>query len=169
MDYKLDVVNIRLVKEPSLYSKEEVTTPESVVALMAKELAQYDREVMCVLNLKSNMQVINMNIVSMGTINSSLVSARELFKSSILSNAASMILLHNHPSGSITPSKQDQIVTKKLVSCGSLMDIPILDHIIVGGENGKLFSFKEQNLLETGALTFEPSEIKKPLEKKKCR
>ena len=107
MENELEVVNIRLVKEPSLYSEKILDSPQAVVELMAKELAQYDREVFCVLNMKNNGQVINMNMVSVGSINASLVIPREVFKSSILANASAIIGLHNHPSGNVEPSKED--------------------------------------------------------------
>ena len=87
MENKLNVVNIRLVKEPSLYSTKPLKSPEAVLELMAEEMSSYDREVLCILNLKANGQVINMNIASIGTINAALVCPREIFKSSILSNA----------------------------------------------------------------------------------
>ena len=122
----LNVVNVRLVKEPSLYSAEPITSPEDVVRIVAKELASYDREVFAILNIKSNGQIINLNICSMGTLNASLVSPREVFKSSILSNAASFIAVHNHPSGSITPSHEDIETTKRLKACGDLLDIRML-------------------------------------------
>ena len=105
MENELEVVNIRLVKEPSLYSEQTLDSPQAVVELMAKELSQYDREVFCILNMKNNGQVINMNLVSVGTINASLVIPREVFKSSILANASAIIGLHNHPSGNVQPSK----------------------------------------------------------------
>ena len=101
---ELEVVNIRLVKEPSLYSEKPLHSPEDVKELVAKELAYYDREVMCVLNMKTNGQVINMNIVSVGSIRSALVSPREVF----LANAANVILVHNHPSGSVEPSREEK-------------------------------------------------------------
>ena len=88
MENELEVVNIRLVKEPSLYSEQTLDSPQAVVELMAKELSQYDREVFCILNMKNNGQVINMNLVSVGTINASLVIPREVFKSSILANTS---------------------------------------------------------------------------------
>ena len=91
MENELEVVNIRLVKEPSLYSEQTLDSPQAVVELMAKELSQYDREVFCILNMKNNGQVINMNLVSVGTINASLVIPREVFKSSILANASAII------------------------------------------------------------------------------
>ena len=83
MENELEVVNIRLVKEPSLYSEQTLDSPQAVVELMAKELSQYDREVFCILNMKNNGQVINMNLVSVGTINASLVIPREVFSRAV--------------------------------------------------------------------------------------
>ena len=156
MKNELEVVNIRLVKEPSLYSEQTLDSPQAVVELMAKELSQYDREVFCILNMKNNGQVINMNLVSVGTINASLVIPREVFKSSILANASAIIGLHNHPSGNVKPSKKDMIVTRKLQKCGQLLGIELLDHIIVGGTNGKMLSFREEKMLNvTGRMDWE--------------
>lgn len=147
---ELEVVNIRLVKEPSLYTEEKLDSPDKVVEFMSKELAQYDREVFCVLNMKTNSQVINMNIVSIGTINCALVNPREVFKSSILSNASGIIALHNHPSGDAVPSAEDKSITKLLRKSGRILGIELLDHIIVGGVNGKKFSFREEHMLDEG-------------------
>ena len=120
MENELEVVNIRLVKEPSLYSEQTLDSPQAVVELMVKELSQYDREV---------------------------------FKSSILANASAIIGLHNHPSGNVKPSKEDMIVTRKLQKCGQLLGIELLDHIIVGGTNGKMLSFREEKMLNvTGRM-----------------
>ena len=91
---ELKVVNIRLAKEPSLYSDEPIKSSEDVMKVIAKELASYDREVFLVLNLKLNGQVINMNICSIGTLNASLVSPREVFKSAVLSNAGVFLCIH---------------------------------------------------------------------------
>ena len=110
----------------------------------------------CILNMKNNGQVINMNLVSVGTINASLVIPREVFKSSILANASAIIGLHNHPSGNVKPSKEDMIVTRKLQKCGQLLGIELLDHIIVGGTNGKMLSFREEKMLNvTGRMDWE--------------
>lgn len=147
MKYELEVVNIRLVKEPSWYSEVPLRKTKDAAELMAREFADYDREVFCILNLASDGKVINMNIVSMGTLNASLVSPREVFKSSILSNAASIIAVHNHPSGCVNPSKQDKLITQRLREAGGLMDIELLDHIIVGGKNRQYYSFREENIL----------------------
>ena len=147
MSYEMEVVNIRLVKEPSWYSKEPLNSPEKIAEFMSQELRSYDREVFCILNLTTDAKVINMNIVSMGTINASLVSAREVFKSSILSNAASIIAVHNHPSGNLYPSQNDMLITNKLMQAGELLGIELLDHIIVGGGKGEYYSFHTHNLL----------------------
>lgn len=145
---ELQVVNVRLVKEPSLYSTEKIASPEDAIKVIAKDLATYDREVFAVLNLKTNGQPINMNICSMGTLDASIVSPREVFKSCILSNSSSFIALHNHPSGSITPSQEDKDVTKRLLSCSELLGVKMLDHIIIGGETGNIYSFRSEGLLD---------------------
>lgn len=144
---ELNVVNIRLVKEPSLYSTEKIATPDDVLRVIADELSTYDREVFAILNLKSNGQVINLNICSVGTLNASMISPREVFKSSILSNAAAFIAIHNHPSGSPSPSEEDRTVTKRLAECGKMMDIKMLDHIIVAGGTAQMMSFKQDGLM----------------------
>ena len=91
---EIQVVNIRMVKEPSLYSTEKITGPEDVKKVIAKELSTYDREVFAVLNLKTNGQPINLNICSVGTLDASVVSPREVFKSTILSNSAAFVAFH---------------------------------------------------------------------------
>ena len=145
---ELRVVNIRMVREPSLYSEQKISCPEDAVRVIAKDLATYDREVFAVLNMKTNGQIINLNICSMGTLDASMVSPREIFKSSILSNAASFIAIHNHPSGSLQPSQEDRDVTKRLLECGELLNIRMLDHIIVAGGSAHVYSFKEHGDLD---------------------
>jgi DNA repair protein RadC len=147
-DEKIEVVNIRMVKEPSLYSTEKIRSPEDVLRVIAKELATYDREVFAVLNLKTNGQPINLNICSVGTLDASVVSQREVFKSTILSNSAAFVAVHNHPSGSLNPSQEDKDVTKRLLSCSELLGVKMLDHIIVAGETGDIYSFKSEGLLD---------------------
>ena len=83
-----------MVREPSLYSAERIRCPEDAIRVIADELATFDREVFAVLNLKTNGQPINLNICSVGTLDSSVVSPREIFKSCILSNSAAFVALH---------------------------------------------------------------------------
>lgn len=145
--YNLDVVQIRLVKEAAWYSETPISSCEDAVAFLSDKFNDLDREVFCILNLSSDGKVINFNVVSVGTLNASLISPREVFKSSILSNAASIIVLHNHPSGSLAASKEDKLVTQRLREAGQLLDIQLLDHIIIGGKDGLYYSFHEDNLL----------------------
>ena len=147
-DHSVQVVNIRMVKEPSIYSTEKIRSPEDVLRVIANELATYDREVFAVLNLKTNGQPINLNICSMGTLDASVVSPREVFKSCILSNSAAFVAIHNHPSGSLNPSQEDKDVTKRLLSCAELLGVKMLDHIVVAGETGEMYSFKSEGLLD---------------------
>ena len=150
---ELKVVNIRLVKEPSLYSPEKITTPADALRVIADELAKWDRETFSILTMKTSGQVISCmtwNICSIGTLDSAVVSPREVFKSAILQNGNSFIVIHNHPGqiSDIQPSQEDKDVTKRLLACADLMGIAMLDHIIVGAESGKMYSFREEGLLD---------------------
>lgn len=144
--HELKMVSVRLVDDPPLLGSKKVKTVQDAAEVMAKELSGYDRELFCILNLRTNGQVINANIVTMGTLNASLVCPREVFKSSILSNAAHAVLLHNHPSGDPTPSREDVNITKRLQLCGDMIGIPVVDHIITNCY-GQYFSFLEQGFL----------------------
>ena len=145
---EIKVVNVRLVKEPSLYSTKEVTSPEAVMEVVASELKNYDREVFAILNLKTNGKPINLHICSVGTLDAAMVNPREAFKAIILSNAASFICVHNHPSGNCEPSQEDIAVTERMVKCGELMGIKMLDHIIIAAETGEQASFLRKGLLD---------------------
>ena len=145
--FKLNVVSIRLVKDAPIYSEYPIKTPWDAVDLIGSRLCEMDREVLCVINLKTDGTPINCHFVSVGTLNETIASPREMFKTSILSNAANIILLHCHPSGSLSPSKEDVKLTDRMIKLCALMGIPLLDHIIVGGRNGNYFSFKEKGIL----------------------
>ena len=105
-------------------------------------------EVFGILNLKTNGQIINMNVCSIGTLNASMVNGREVFKSAILSNAGSFICFHVHPSGNPQPSEEDKTVTEKLATAGKYLDIPLLDHCIIAGGTGEMYSFKANGLMD---------------------
>ncbi len=112
---------------------------------MAGVLSQMDREYCCVVNLDGANHPINFNVVSIGDVNQAHVPIQNVFKSAILSNASSIMMFHNHPSGSVQASREDIDVTKRLIEAGRIMNIPVLDHIIVGGGTAERFSFKEAN------------------------
>lgn len=145
--YKLDQVGIRMVKEPPLYSSEPVNSPEAAVRIIADTLRNYDREVFCVVNLRNDLKPINVNVVSVGTLNASIAHPREILKSTILSNAAAVMLLHNHPSGNLTPSREDIELTARMQEICTMLGTPVQDHIIVGNDD-RYFSFWEQDILQ---------------------
>lgn len=156
MSDKLKVVSIRLVEEPPWYGKDPVNHPAAVADLVSEELKNYDRELLVVINLTTKMHPICLNIVSIGTLDTSLAHPREIFKSAILCNAAHIILAHNHPSGLPLPSKADIKITKKIEACGELLGITVLDHLIVGKE-GDYMSIKgmEEDMIPPAALEME--------------
>ena len=145
---ELEVVNVRLVKEPSMISETPVRTSEDAAQLIKDMLSQFDREVFCILNVASDGKPISMNIVSIGTIDQALVSPREVFKSSILSNAAGFLAFHCHPSGNPTPSRTDAVTTQRLKEAGELLEIRMVDHLVVGCGSGKSFSFSGEGLFD---------------------
>lgn len=145
--YELEVVSIRLVRDAPLIGGHPITQPEDAVALVGEYLCEFDREVLCVINLKADGTPINCHFASMGAMDQSMAHPREIFKTSILSNAAKIILLHNHPSSMLVPSKFDTLVTDRMVKLGEMMGIPVIDHVIVGGDNTQYFSFKAKEIL----------------------
>ena len=104
-EFKLDVVSVRLVKDAPVLSEHRIVTPEDAVDVVGKFLCEMDREVVCIVNLKGDNTPINLHIASIGAVNQAMAHPRELFKSSILSNAANMILLHCHREIYIHPKR----------------------------------------------------------------
>lgn len=146
-DFELEQVSVRLVKDSPLYSDERIITAESAVKIIGKELmTQLDREQLCIVNLNSFGQPINFSIVSVGQIDQALVNPREMLKASILSNAANAIVIHNHPSGSLVPSRYDIRITKQLIKAYKMLGIGLIDHVIFGGNNLDNFHSMRQNM-----------------------
>ena len=125
----LKCVSVRLKEDAPIMGGEPITTPEAAVRTLARELKSYDREALCVINLSVDKTPINMNIVSIGTLDYAVVHSRDVFKSAILSNASSIILVHNHQSG-LKPSASDIETTDRIKKAGELLGIPLLDHVI---------------------------------------
>ena len=146
-DYQLKEVNVRLClrEGPALYSPVSLSNPEAAVDVMRDVLKELDREMVCVVNLDNHMKPVNYNVVSIGALDQSIVPIQNVYKSTILANAAGIMLFHNHPSGDISPSGPDYSVTKRLAEAGKLMDIPLIDHVIIGGMNGNTYSFREHD------------------------
>lgn len=112
----------------------QIGCAEDVYDYCSKRLSAKDKEHFMVILLDSKNRVIKEEIVSIGTLNSSLVHPREVFKSAIKESANSMILVHNHPSGDTTLSSEDIEVTQRLKDAGEILGIKVLDHLVVGGK-----------------------------------
>lgn len=136
---------LRLQTVKRLKSDTFLTTPEEFIDFMSKQMKTLDREHLAVLNLDIKNRPLNVSTASIGTLSEALVSGREIFKTAILSNAASIILYHNHPSGDVIPSKADITMTRNMIKCGKLLNIPVLDHVIIGPSG--YYSFRKQNNL----------------------
>ncbi|WP_066638386.1 RadC family protein [Desulfolucanica intricata] len=121
-----------------------IKAPQDVADLLMGEMRYLDREHFCVVLLNTKNQVLYQETVSIGTLNSSAVHPREVFKNAIKRNAACIILVHNHPSGDPTPSREDIEVTKRLKEAGKIVGIEVLDHLVIG--NGRFVSLKMKGL-----------------------
>ena len=137
---------LQLVRESPAEASQIFDSPIKVFDQILPLFKDLDREHFVVLALDVKNKQIGANTVSIGTLSASLVHPREVFKVAILANAASIILAHNHPSGELSPSRDDIELTQRLVRAGETMGIEILDHIIVG-ENQEYLSFKEKGLM----------------------
>lgn len=138
----------------TLYVRDEVTSylqpgqrytaPHQVYDCF-KFLMQETKEMFLCLHLDGKNRIIAVDLVSIGSLNQSLVHPREVFKTACLSNAASLVLIHQHPSGDPKPSPEDLSITRRLKEAGELLGISVLDHIIIG--DGLYLSFVEHGLL----------------------
>jgi DNA repair protein RadC len=111
----------------------KITSPSDVADIFFPILRDEVQEQFIVICLNSSNRIIKYKTISRGTLNSSVVHAREIFKVAVDNSSASIILLHNHPSGNPEPSNEDITITKRLVEAGKIMDIPVFDHIIIAG------------------------------------
>ncbi len=126
--------------------RRKVRSPEDVVRWYGPLLRDMRREAFRVLLLDGANRILADRTVSEGTLNASLVHPREVFKPAVDHTAASVILLHNHPSGEADPSAEDRAVTAQLAEAGRLMGIPVIDHVIVAGD--RYFSFAKEGLIK---------------------
>lgn len=115
---------------------------EEVARLYIPRLRDLNREIFMVLLLASNNRLIRDVIISEGILNASVVTPREVFREAVLASAAAVILIHNHPSGNPEPSPEDIQLTKQMVASGKMMNIPVLDHLIIAGNQSSSFADK---------------------------
>lgn len=114
-------------------ARPSISTPEDVVHLCGPAMAGFDREHFRVLALNTKNRLIRMFEVSVGSLNATIVHPRELFKDAVRVSAASVVVVHNHPSGDPTPSGADIQLTRRLVKAGDVLGIEVLDHVVIGG------------------------------------
>lgn len=140
---RVDIVSVKLVKESSmLYKQRRVRSPQDSYELFRDYLGEVDREHFVVACLDTKNQPTNISTAHIGSLNASIVHPREVLKTAILSNAASIICCHPHPSGDPTPSPEDIEITERLAAACKLLSIELLDHIIIG--DGRFISLKEK-------------------------
>ncbi len=120
-------------------------SPDTIADYYMEDLRHRETECLMMVSLNTKGALIGEKLLSIGTVNSSLVSPREIFIEALQQKAVSIILLHNHPSGDASPSHQDIYITKKIKESGELLGITLVDHIIIG--DNTYVSFKEKNLL----------------------
>ena len=126
-------------------SGDTIRSPDIVANIMAEE-AKADRECFWILHLNPANKIIEKELVSIGTVNASLVHPREVFKKAILNGATGIITVHNHPGGQTQPSNEDKAIWQRLDEAGKILSIEVLDHLIIT-LSGEYYSKKEGNAL----------------------
>jgi len=142
------LASIELGKRINNWMGEEkirVNTPQILATVLMDDMKFLNKEHFKIALLDTKNQVISIDNVSIGTLNASIVHPRDVFNIAIKKNANSIILIHNHPSGDTTPSKEDINVTNRLIDVGKIIGIKVLDHIIIG--DNRYLSFKEESLM----------------------
>ncbi len=122
-----------------------IKSPSDIFPLLKEKINNFNKEHFIVTSLDSRNKIISIDIISIGTLNSSLIHPRETFEIAIKNHAAGIIICHNHPSGELKPSEDDLIVTNNLIRSGQLLGIEIADHLIISKKN--YFSFKEKKII----------------------
>ncbi|MEK4228381.1 JAB domain-containing protein [Solibacillus sp. FSL H8-0538] len=143
---RVNIVSVKLVREKTMmYKNRRIRSPHDAYLLMKEFLGDVDREHFVVLCMDTKNQPTCIQTVHIGSLNSSIVHPREVLKPAILSNSASIICFHNHPSNDSTPSPEDIAVTKRLVEAGEIIGIEVIDHLILCEDNFR--SLKESGYI----------------------
>ena len=135
----------RIQSQSKWFSERKISSPQEVADVFIPLLKDEVKEKFIVVCMNSANKIIKYEVISIGNLNSSVVHPREVFKVAIENNSASIILIHNHPSGNPEPSNEDISITKKIVDTGTILSIPVFDHIIIAGNN--FTSFVEKRLI----------------------
>lgn len=143
--YKLPEVRVYLKEVEASYETDKINSVDEAVRFAKKLLKDCDREHTILVTFTTKGLPINYHTISIGGLNSAVVDIKSIMKVALLSNAYSIMLFHNHPSGEATPSKEDVGVTEGLKNACNLMQLKLLDHIIVAGDS--YYSFNEHKFL----------------------
>lgn len=141
--------SLKLVKEKAAEydAPKYIKTSEDVAKVCREVLGLHEQaeENLVCFDLNTKKAIIAIRVVSVGTLNASLVHPREVFKGALMSNADSVIIAHNHPSGEVEPSASDHIVTKQILKAGELLQVNLIDHIVIGHDN--YYSYLDSGVL----------------------
>lgn len=124
----------------SVRAEKKFDSPDKLAEYYMESLRHQTTECVLLVMLDNKGHLLGERTVSQGTVNASLLSPREIFIQALKFDASSIILIHNHPSGDSTPSKQDRVITRQIHECSKLMNIPLIDHIIIGDHTYSSFS-----------------------------
>ena len=155
MQNYIDMVAIRLVKEKSLVSANNIDTAKDVVNLIGKHLDCFNKEVFGVICLNSDLQPLNISICSQGDMLNSIVSKSEVLKIALLSNAYNIMAFHTHLTDKITPSEKDIRITKELSLACDVIGIKLIDHVIICPTIQKYYS-----MYKNGEMNYKKKEGK---------
>ena len=141
--------SIRLIRESrTRFYGQQIGCPDNCFTIFREAFTGLDREHFTVVCLNPKHKPIGFNVVAIGSLTMALIHPREVFKLAVIQNAASIILMHNHPSGDPTPSQADMDLTRRLVQCGNLLDIKVIDHLVFGDKI--YYSFAAQDMIRDG-------------------
>ena len=130
---RINIVSIKMIKEASfLYQTRTISSPKDAYEMIKEQLEGLDREQFIIACLNTKNEPTNISVVSVGTLNKAIVHPREVFKTAILSNSASIMAFHNHPSGDPMPSDRDIKITDKLYRIARDLGIELMDHLVIG-------------------------------------
>ena len=147
--YKIPVIRLMVVRDSNYRAKtQKIEQPADVALLLQQYLAGADRENLVIVMMDTKNKVIGIHTAGIGTLNAAMYHPREIFKAAIMMNSAGIIIGHNHPSTDCTPSKEDILMTERMIEAGKILGIPVLDSIIASDDT--YYSIREEGHLDFG-------------------
>ena len=142
---RIPVIKVSVIRDGSCDVNSLLDCPERVAAAYRAIVGDDERENLLAFYLDAQSKIKSICVVSIGTLSASLVHPREVFRPAVIAGAAAVIVAHHHPSGDCSPSADDRDTTLRLRKAGEILGIPVLDHVIIAGENR--YSFRESGLM----------------------